>query len=58
MKIITLIQTKRHIKMVGQDKLRIELKYGELNQRCWQLKTFSMNLHKQNCNHNKIRLRA
>ena len=33
LKIITLIQTKRHIKMAGQDKLRIELKYGELGQR-------------------------
>ena len=33
MKIITLIQSKRHIKMAGQDKLRIELKYGELKQR-------------------------
>ncbi|MBI1887319.1 MAG: transcription-repair coupling factor [Nitrosomonadales bacterium] len=33
MKIITLIQSKRHIKMAGQDKLRIELKYGDLKQR-------------------------
>ena len=33
LKIITLIQSKRHIKMAGQDKLRIELKYGDLNQR-------------------------
>ena len=33
MKIITLIQSKRHIKMAGQDKLRIELKYGDLQQR-------------------------
>ncbi|MGE5757618.1 MAG: transcription-repair coupling factor, partial [Sideroxydans sp.] len=33
MKIITLIQSKRHIKMAGQDKLRIELKYGDLHQR-------------------------
>ncbi len=32
MKIITLIQSKRHIKMAGQDKLRIELKYGDLQQ--------------------------
>ncbi len=40
MKIITLIQTKRHIKMVGQDKLRIELKYGELNQRVLAIKNF------------------
>jgi transcription-repair coupling factor (superfamily II helicase) len=40
MKIITLIQTKRHIKMVGQDKLRIELKYGELSQRVLAIKNF------------------
>jgi transcription-repair coupling factor (superfamily II helicase) len=33
MKIITMIQSKRHIKMAGQDKLRIELKYGDLKQR-------------------------
>jgi transcription-repair coupling factor (superfamily II helicase) len=33
MKIITLIQTRRHVKMAGQDRLRIELKYGELKQR-------------------------
>jgi transcription-repair coupling factor (superfamily II helicase) len=40
MKIITLIQTKRHIKMSGQDKLRIELKYGELSQRVLAIKNF------------------
>jgi len=33
MKIITLIQSKRHVKMAGQDRLRIELKYGDLKQR-------------------------
>ncbi len=33
MKIITMIQSKRHIKMAGQDKVRIELKYGDLKQR-------------------------
>ena len=33
MKIITLIQSKRHIKMSGQDKLKIDLKYGDLQQR-------------------------
>jgi transcription-repair coupling factor (superfamily II helicase) len=33
MKIISMIQSKRHIKMAGQDKLRIELKYGDLKQR-------------------------
>jgi transcription-repair coupling factor (superfamily II helicase) len=40
MKIITLIQSKRHIKMAGQDKLRIELKYGDLNQRVLAIKNF------------------
>jgi transcription-repair coupling factor (superfamily II helicase) len=33
MKIITLIQSKRHVKMAGQDRLRIELKYSDLKQR-------------------------
>jgi transcription-repair coupling factor (superfamily II helicase) len=33
MKIISMIQSKRHVKMAGQDKLRIELKYGDLKQR-------------------------
>ncbi|TAN78324.1 MAG: transcription-repair coupling factor [Gallionella sp.] len=40
MKVITLIQSKRHIKMAGQDKLRIELKYGELHQRVLAIKNF------------------
>ena len=40
LKIITLIQSKRHIKMSGQDKLRIELKYGDLNQRVLAIKNF------------------
>ncbi|MDD3884707.1 MAG: transcription-repair coupling factor [Gallionella sp.] len=40
MKIITLIQSRRHIKMAGQDKLRIELKYGDLNQRVLALTNF------------------
>ncbi|MDD2685573.1 MAG: transcription-repair coupling factor [Gallionella sp.] len=40
MKIITLIQSKRHIKMAGQDKLRIELKYGDLKQRVLAVKNF------------------
>jgi transcription-repair coupling factor (superfamily II helicase) len=40
MKIITLIQSKRHIKMSGQGKLRIELKYGELSQRVLAIKNF------------------
>jgi transcription-repair coupling factor (superfamily II helicase) len=40
MKIITLIQSKRHIKMVGQDKLRIEVKHEELNARVLAIKNF------------------
>ena len=40
MKIIAMIQSKRHIKMAGQDKLRIELKYGELSQRVLAIKNF------------------
>ncbi|MGA8148147.1 MAG: transcription-repair coupling factor [Gallionellaceae bacterium] len=38
MKIITLIQSKRHVKMAGQDKLRIDLKYGDLQQRVLAIK--------------------
>jgi transcription-repair coupling factor (superfamily II helicase) len=40
MKIITLIQSKRHIKMSGQDKLKIDLKYGDLQQRVLAIKNF------------------
>ncbi len=40
MKIITMIQSKRHIRMSGQDKLRIELKYGDLAQRVLAIKNF------------------
>ncbi len=40
MKIITMIQSKRHIKMSGQDKLRIELKYGDLKQRVLAITQF------------------
>ncbi len=40
MKIISLIQSKRHIRMAGQDKLRIELKYGELSQRVLAVRNF------------------
>ncbi len=40
MKIITMIQSKRHIKMAGQDKLRIELKYGDLKQRVLAVMNF------------------
>ena len=40
MKIITMIQSKRHIKMAGQDKLKIDLKYGDLNQRVLAIKNF------------------
>jgi transcription-repair coupling factor (superfamily II helicase) len=40
MKIITLIQSKRHYKLSGQDKLRIELKYGDVNQRVLAIRNF------------------
>ena len=40
MKIITLIQSRRHIKMAGQDKLRIELKYGDIAQRVLAIRNF------------------
>ncbi|MFZ2301177.1 MAG: transcription-repair coupling factor [Gallionella sp.] len=40
LKIITLIQSKRHIKMAGQDRLRIELKYGDLHQRVLAIRNF------------------
>ncbi|TNC99640.1 MAG: transcription-repair coupling factor (superfamily II helicase) [Gallionellaceae bacterium] len=40
MKIITLIQSKRHIKMSGQDKLKIDLKYGDLQQRVLAIRNF------------------
>ena len=40
MKIITMIQSTRHVKMAGQDKLRIELKYGDIAQRVLAIKNF------------------
>jgi transcription-repair coupling factor (superfamily II helicase) len=40
LKIITMIQSKRHIKMAGQDRLRIELKYGDLHQRVLAIRNF------------------
>jgi len=40
LKIITLIQSKRHVKLSGQDKLRIELKYGDIAQRVLAVKHF------------------
>ena len=40
MKIITMIQSRRHFKMTGQDKLRIELKFEDLNQRVLAIKNF------------------
>jgi transcription-repair coupling factor (superfamily II helicase) len=45
MKIITMIQSKRHIKMAGQDKLRIELKYGDLKQRVLAVVNFFKELN-------------
>jgi len=40
MKIISMIQSKRHVKMAGQDRLRIELKYGDMTQRVLAIKNF------------------
>ncbi|MGB8517288.1 MAG: transcription-repair coupling factor [Gallionella sp.] len=40
MKIITLIQSRRYIKMNGQDKLRIELKHEDLKLRVTAIKNF------------------
>jgi len=40
MKVITMIQSKRHIKMAGQDKLKIDLKYGDLPQRVLAIRNF------------------
>jgi transcription-repair coupling factor (superfamily II helicase) len=40
MKVITMIQSKRHIKMAGQDKLTIDLKYGDLQQRVLAVRNF------------------
>jgi len=40
MKIITMIQSRRYIKMTGQDKLRIELKHEDLPQRVLAIKKF------------------
>lgn len=34
------IQSKRHIKMAGQDRLRIELKYDDLQQRVQAIQNF------------------
>jgi transcription-repair coupling factor (superfamily II helicase) len=44
LKIITMIQSKTHIKIAGQDKLRIELKYGDLHQRVLAIKSFFKDL--------------
>ena len=40
LKIIKLIQSKPHYKLSGQDKLRIELKYSDLNQRVIAIRNF------------------
>ncbi|MEQ1838741.1 MAG: TRCF domain-containing protein, partial [Candidatus Nitrotoga sp.] len=45
MKIITIIQSKRHIKLNGPDKVRIELKYGDIAQRVLAVKNFFAELH-------------
>lgn len=40
MRIITLVQGKRQYKLSGRDKLKIELKYSEVNQRILAIKNF------------------
>jgi transcription-repair coupling factor (superfamily II helicase) len=40
MKIITLIQSRRYVKMSGQDRLRIELKHEDLKQRVLAIVNF------------------
>ncbi|KAF0204830.1 MAG: transcription-repair coupling factor [Gallionellaceae bacterium] len=40
MKIITMIQSRRYIKMTGQDKLRIEIKHEDLQQRVLAIMNF------------------
>ena len=40
MKIISLIQSRRHIKMVGQDRLRIEVKHEDLSARVLAIRNF------------------
>ena len=40
MKIITMIQSRRYIKMAGQDKLRIEIKHDDLQQRVLAIRNF------------------
>jgi transcription-repair coupling factor (superfamily II helicase) len=44
MKIITLIQSRRYIKMNGPDKLRIELKHEDLQQRVMAVVNFMKEL--------------
>jgi len=45
MKIITMIQSKRHIKLNGPDKLKIDLKYGDLTQRVLAIKNLFKELN-------------
>ena len=40
LRVLHLIQTKRHYKLSGQDKLRIELKFGDITQRVLAIKNF------------------
>jgi transcription-repair coupling factor (superfamily II helicase) len=40
MRVMKMIQTKRQYKLVGQDKLKIELKYSEVAQRVLAIKAF------------------
>ena len=40
LRVLHLIQTKHHYKLSGQDKMRIELKYGDVEQRVLAIKNF------------------
>lgn len=47
LRVLHLIQTKRHYKLSGQDKLRIELKFGDVTQRVLAIKNFLNELERQ-----------
>ncbi len=47
LRVLHLIQTKRHYKLSGQDKLRIELKFGDISQRVLAIKNFFNELKQQ-----------
>jgi transcription-repair coupling factor (superfamily II helicase) len=47
LRVLHLIQSKRHYKLSGQDKLRIELKFGDITQRVLAIKSFFNELKQQ-----------